>query len=131
MAKVPEAAWDSAHRFGLRTSRTAKWLSIRVEGEIVQRSAHHLEETLLTLAEPRDEISIDLTGITRIDQEGLEALIRSGGHADSLGARITLMGVPSRFRTLLELCDSRSTFAFIEGPGIATSSFGGRSTRWT
>jgi anti-anti-sigma factor len=100
--------------FRLNSSRAGQRLSIRVHGDLNANSAHHLEETLLHMAAPRGEILIELSEVSLMDTAGLEALIRSKCHADSIGARITLRSMPARFRELLERCGLSSAFSYAD-----------------
>lgn len=120
-AAIPTSS--PAHRFALTTNRTLNRLSIRVQGELVGKSAHHLEETLVLMAGSNDDIRVDLSEVTRIDREGLEVLLRSGSHADALDARITLEGLSTRFRRLLELCDWPSPATDSDETGVLDMSF--------
>lgn len=100
---------NADHRFGLKTSRTRDRLFIHVHGELAGESAHHLEEVLAALAGPNDHIVIDLSEVTRLDDEGLEVLRRSRGHALALRAHITLDGLSTRLRRLLSPQDRPTT----------------------
>lgn len=101
-----------AHTFGLRTTRRGQDLTILVRGELDANSAHHLEEMLFHMTRPNDEILVDIFEVKLMDTAGLEALLRSKGHAESVGARITLQGLPYRIRQLLDRCDLSSAFRY-------------------
>lgn len=98
-----------ANGFALRTTPRMGHVAIAVHGELDHKSSHHLEETIAHLIAPDDKIMIDLSNLDFMDTTGLEALRRSGDHAASVGATLTLEGLPARFRRLLYQCRGASS----------------------
>lgn len=101
-----------AHTLGLRTTRRGQDLTILVRGELDENSAHHLEEMLFHMTRPNDEIFVDISEVKLMDTAGLEALLRSKGHAESVGARLTFKGLPDRIQQLLDRCDLSSALRY-------------------
>lgn len=103
-----------AHTFDLRSTRRGQHLTILVRGELDENSAHHLDEMLAHMTRPNDEILLDVSEVELMDKAGLEALLRSNGHAESVGAQITLAGLSYRLQQLLDRCDLSSASHFLD-----------------
>lgn len=104
MAETLVSRRGPADGFALRTTRRVGHVAIAVHGELDRKSSHHLEETIVHLTAPGDEIVIDLSEVVLLDATGLEALLRAGDHAVSRGATVALEGLPARFHRLLDEC---------------------------
>lgn len=103
-----------SHTFGLRATRRGQDLTITVRGDLDESSAHHLEGTLFHMTRPNDEILIDISEVELMDTAGLDALLRSKGHARSVGARLTFKRLPDRIQPLLGRSEVSSAFRYLD-----------------
>lgn len=76
--------------FRVRTRRMDSNFRVLVEGRLDGRSGHHLVDVLDQMVIAGDRVTIDLTSVSHMDDEGLEALAQSTRVVMSLGASVSL-----------------------------------------
>ncbi len=79
-------------------------LLVRVLGEVDLRSSPVLREQLLRKIDPPPaRLVIDLTGVEYIDSSGVGTLVELKRRLDRAGARIVLVGLQPRVRSVFEI----------------------------
>lgn len=77
---------------------------VRVAGEIDLATAAEIEQPVLELLDSGfREIVLDLRGVTFMDSSGIRVLVSAHQHAETLGARLSIVVGGSRIRQALEL----------------------------
>lgn len=124
MIKAPPAR-PSGH-FIMETARNGTVLDVVISGDLTRESAHHVEDIVTHLACSLDWVLIDLSGVSSIASEGVDALIRSSDAIEGRGAHVVLKGVPDQAMLLLEASGAGARFEHV-GRAIAVPSIHDRS----
>jgi anti-sigma B factor antagonist len=97
-------------RFGITESVRPDGLDLVVVGEMDMDTAPELRTRLLAAVGAHDVVTLDLSGVTFIDSQGLSVLIRAHAEARATGSELRLGRASPRVRQLLELTNLTSLF---------------------
>jgi anti-anti-sigma factor len=83
---------------------------ISVSGDIDMAGGPVLDAALATAETKRDDVVIDLQGVTFVDSSGLRSLLGAARRADQRGRRVALLHVGREVNRLFELTGTRAMF---------------------
>lgn len=90
--------------FGVDIAPDREQVTVRAVGEIDLATAAELEAPARELLDSGFEhVVLDLRGVTFMDSSGIRVLISAHQHAESLGARLSILVGASHIRQTLEL----------------------------
>ena len=77
--------------------------TLRIEGPFDMEHAPGWRRAILQCLEPRQDLEIDLSGLTRIDASGLASLVEAFQTARRRGFACTISGASDAVRRMIEL----------------------------
>src|SRR3954447_26406048 len=86
-------------------------LCVAVAGEVDAYTAPEMVAALLAAVEADPRLTVELSGVTFMDSQGLAALLRARQESERHGGTFRLEAVPPRVLKLLELTGMDAVFA--------------------
>lgn len=89
---------------------------LRLEGELDIASAERLDEEIRRMEGRLDTLTLDLSGLTFMDSQGLRVLLGARQRADSEGWRLVVVPGPENVRRVFRVAGVEDRFDFAPDP---------------